>query len=224
MHFHKFSLDRDGRKAIEKVKPENSLVYGWMVGYFYDLYEKNNNIGGIIEMQSYLEDEDCLTSMKRVVLQRSDRMKDIVPQRITPDFNFINEKGYHCMLSEYKTSSQFKLLFFWSTGCMNCVALTRHLYAWYLDQVPEDRPAVFAVNLDEVYDEASWRKKISEMPEWEHMIDKGGIDSEVANAYGVLSTPLMILIDVQTNKIVQVLETIEEMDVILGNPKNYMLK
>lgn len=199
-----------GKAAIERGKAENSLIYGWMADYFYELYERNNNLGGIIELQSYLEDDECLTSMKRIVQQRSDRFKNIVPQSIAPDFHFINENGSHFMLSEYQTSSRFKLLLFWNTGCMNCVALTRHLYAWYQDQILEERLAVFAVNLDEMYDVVDWRKKIIEMPEWEHMIDKGGLDSEVANAYGILYTPIIILIDSKTGKIVQLPQTVDE--------------
>lgn len=199
-----------GRNAIEKVKPANSLVYGWMVGYFYDLYEKNNNIGGIIELQSYLEDDECLTSMKLIVMQRSKAMKNIVPQRFAPDFHFLNEKGFHFSFSEYKTSSRFKLLLFWNTGCMNCLALSSQLYSWYKDLALEDRPAVFAVNLDELYYEIDWRKKIREMPEWEHMIDKGGMDSEVANAYGILFTPFIVLVDSQTGKIVRLPQTVDE--------------
>lgn len=199
-----------GKTAIERIKSENSLIYGWMVGYFYDLYEKNNNMEGIIALQSYLEDDKCLTSMKLIVLQRSEAMKNIIPDQYAPDFQFINEKGFQYMLNEYKTSSRFKLLLFWNTGCMNCLALTDQLYEWYQDLAPEHRPAVFAVNLDELYDETVWRKKISEMPGWEHMIDKGGIDSEVANAYGILYTPEIILIDSKTGRIVKLPQTIDE--------------
>ncbi|MBE0675130.1 MAG: redoxin domain-containing protein, partial [Bacteroidales bacterium] len=173
-----------GIDAIEKVKSENKIIYGWMADYFYKVYEKSGNMKGIIKLNPYLDDLECMTENKRLIHQRSATVENITPGKQAPDFHFINDKEEHFSLYEYKTNSDYKLILFWNTGCMNCIAITKLMHLWYLEQPPEERPAVFAINLDEYYEKEVWEKRISLMPEWEHMIDKGGADSEVANAYG----------------------------------------
>ncbi len=208
------SLAEAGKTLIEKVRYENPLIYGWMADYFYALFNRRNFFEGIVSLQPYIEDPGCLTSYRLMVKQRSTVAETIVPERSAPDFHFIDAGGDQFSFLDSGNQSGFKLLLFWNTGCMKCIALTRQLYSWYLGKAPEERPAVYAVNLDEVYNIDGWLKRVSEMPEWEHMIDKGGIDSEAANAYGILTTPVLILINADTREIVALPQSSEEIDVL----------
>lgn len=203
-----------GTASIEKVRDENPFIYGWMTDYFYDLFSRNNNFDGLVKLQSFLDDPGCLTSYKLMTQRRQAASENVKPGNPAPDFHFINSEGKHFMLHDYETSSRFKMLLFWNTGCMSCIAVTRQIHSWYKETSPEKRPAVFAVNLDENFDVDEWRKKVGAMPEWEHMIDRGGIDSEGANAYCILATPVVFIIDSQSRKIVALPVTIEEIAAI----------
>jgi thiol-disulfide isomerase/thioredoxin len=205
-----------GIASIEKVRYENPLIYGWMADYFYTLFNDRNMFEGIISMQPYFEDPGCLTSIKIMVKLRGTAAAAITPGSIAPDFHFINVGGDQFSFMDCNNPSGFKLLLFWNSGCMKCLALIKQLYSWYLEKEPEDRPAVFAVDLDEVYNVDNWQKKVNEMPEWQHMIDRGSLDSEVANAYGILSTPVLILINSDTREIVALPDSLEEIDILTG--------
>jgi thiol-disulfide isomerase/thioredoxin len=205
-----------GIASIEKVRYENPLIYGWMAEYFYNLFINRNMFEGILSLQPYLEDPGCLTSLKLMVKQRSAVTAAITPGNIAPDFHFINAGGDQFSFMDYNNPSGFKLLLFWNSGCMKCLALIKQLYSWYLEKESDERPAVFTVNLDEVYNVDGWQKKVREMPEWQHMIDSGGIDSEAANAYGILTTPVLILINSDTREIVALPDSFEEIDILTG--------
>jgi thiol-disulfide isomerase/thioredoxin len=204
-----------GMAAIERVRFENPCAYGWMADYFYRLFEERDLADGIIMLRPYLEDTTCLTPFRRLIIDRTGRSDEIAPGNVAPDFTFINHMGHYYRFSDYPAAPGMKILFFWNTGCMDCKAVIRQLYTWYQEQTPEERPTVFTVNLDEDYNESEWRKKISGMPEWEHMIDKGEVDSEVANGYCILYTPVVVLIDAQTSKIVSVPSTIGDMRAVM---------
>ena len=205
-----------GVASVEKVRHENPLIYGWMADYFYSVFNDMNIFKGIVSLQPYVEDPGCLTSIKLMVKQRSAAAAAITPGSIAPDFHFINAGGDQFSFMNCNDPAGFRLLLFWNTGCMKCLAITKQLYSWYLEKDPDDRPAVFAVNLDELYNVDGWKKKVHEMPEWQHMIDRGGIDSEAANAYGILTTPVLILINSNTREIVALPESLGEIDLLTG--------
>jgi len=203
-------------EAIERVRFENPCVYGWMTDYFYTLFEERNSIEGMHMLTPYLEDTTCLTPFKRLIIDRTGRSYEIAPGNVAPDFTFINHNGHYYRFHDYPATEGMKILFFWNTGCMKCIAVIRQFYSWYLGQTPEERPTVFAVNLDEDYNESEWRKKISGMPEWEHMIDRGDVDSEVASGYCILSTPVIVLIDSKSSKIVSMASTVGALRAFMG--------
>jgi hypothetical protein len=208
-----------GSMAMEKIRFEHPYVYGWITDYFYDLYEENNLIQGIIMLQPYLEDPNCLTSQKRIFQQRSVEKERISIGKEAPDFQFINKADQYYMFNEYKTTARFKMILFWNTDCWKCIALSKFLYSWHQQETNSDHLDVFTVNLSNDLIKSVWEKRVDEMPDWEHMIDKGGIDSEVANVYCVLSTPLMVLIDAHTNEIVALPLTVEELNAAINELK-----
>ena len=72
---------------------------------------------------------------------------------------------------------------------------------------------VFALGLDDTATEIPiWTDAITKLPDWKHIRCEGGINSEQANAYFILSTPVMILVDSKTNKIYAIPENIEQLD------------
>ena len=71
---------------------------------------------------------------------------------------------------------------------------------------------VFAMSLDFTDLEIkAWKEAKIKLPGWKHTRSKEGINSAEANAYYILSTPVMILVDSKTNKIVSLPNTAEEL-------------
>ena len=71
---------------------------------------------------------------------------------------------------------------------------------------------VFALSLDESETEIPiWQNAITQLPGWKHIRCEGGINSPEANAYFILSTPVMFLIDNKTNKICAIPENTDKL-------------
>lgn len=71
---------------------------------------------------------------------------------------------------------------------------------------------VVAISLDETETEIkSYNEKIKELKGWLHLHAAEGVRSKVAADYYVLATPVMVLLDAKTKKIVGVPDTLNEL-------------
>ncbi|MGV3706829.1 MAG: redoxin domain-containing protein [Arcticibacter sp.] len=202
-----------GKRAIEKARTGHPLVYGWMVDYFYKGYEGFNISSGIQMLEPYLADPRCLTSKRLEIEKRLKGIESIRPGAIAPDFQITDQSGKTSRLHDYKKGAAYKLLLFWSADCQHCLELVQKLYPWYLETGRKNRMEVLAVSLDFTDVEvAKWNDARLKMDEWKHIHARGGINSEEASAYYVLATPVMILIDPATSKILALPETIEQLN------------
>ncbi|HEY1023694.1 MAG TPA: redoxin domain-containing protein [Sphingobacteriaceae bacterium] len=191
-----------GTRAIEKAKEGHPLVYGWMVDYFYNGYESFNIEPGIQMLQTYLSDPRCLTSKRLEISKRFKGIETMVPGSMAPDFMTTDASGKPVLFSKYKTDLSYKLVLFWSADCHHCKELVKELYPWY-QAIGKDYMDVFAMSLDFTDLEISrWEEAKSKLAGWKHSRPEGGVNSPVADAYYVLSTPVMVLVDSKTNKIV----------------------
>ena len=208
-----------GKTAIEKARKGHPLVYGWMVDYFFSGYESTNMPAGIKMLEPYLNDANCLTKKRQAIEKRLKGMERLVIGSLAPDFTITDDSGNAVLFSKYKSNSRYKLLLFWSADCGHCKELVSKLYPWYQQLSDKKLVSVFALSLDDTSTEIPvWKNAITQLPGWKHIRCQGGINSEQANAYFILSTPVMMLIDAKTNKICAIPENAEQlinnMDVI----------
>lgn len=203
-----------GRRAIEKVKSGHPLLYGWVVDYFYRGYEGFNITAGIRMLEPYLQDPRCLTSRRLEIEKRLKGIESIRPGAIAPDFSLSDPAGKDIQFHDYKKNSAYKLLLFWSADCQHCLELVQELHPFTAAQ--KQPIEVVAVSLDFTDTEiARWQRAKTKLAGWKHSHAKGGINSPEASAYFVLATPVMILVDPATNKILALPETIQQLKDVL---------
>ena len=219
-----------GKTAIEKARQGHPKVYGWMVDYFYTGYESFNMTAGIKMLEPYLNDTLCLTRKRQAIGKRLKGMKTLLIGSLAPDFILDDNAGNTVLFSQYKTNpdTRGKLLLFWSADCGHCTDLVNELYPWYqqlgdslsmpalsgveVSKGDKKLVEVFALSLDDTDTEiAVWKNAITQLQGWKHIRCDGGINSKEANAYFILSTPVMILVDAQTNKIIATPESVQQL-------------
>jgi thiol-disulfide isomerase/thioredoxin len=172
-----------------------------MVDYFFNGYESMNIQAGITMLEPYIKDPNCLTYKRREIEKRVTGIQSITPGTKAPDFTFTDEKGKTQSFADYKTSSKYKLVLFWSADCEHCEAVVNELYKWH--QSNSSKIDVFALSLDESDTEIpKWEVRHKQLTGWNHILTQGGINSKEAEAYFILSTPTMFLVDSKTNEII----------------------
>lgn len=200
------------KTAIDKARAGNPLVYGWMVDYFYNGFEANAIPAGITALQPYLDDPYCHTNKKQQIEKRLAGMKSMLIGSPAPDFIFKDDACVESQFGTYPTSARYKLVLFWSAGCDHCKELIKDLYPWYQQLTDKKMVEVFAIGLDETEPDIQLWDKVHPLLEgWKHTRPAGGINSIVANAYFILSSPTMVLVDAQSNKIVAIPETLAQL-------------
>ena len=194
-----------GRVACEKASQGHPKVYGWMVDYFYNGYETYHIDKGMVMLQQHIDNPNCLTSKKQQIIKRLEGMSRLAPTALSPDFVSSDNQGNNFQFHKWKGPARYKLLLFWSTGCESCQQLVNGLTQWYNEPVNKRKLDIIAVSLDETETEVQkWKTAIITLPAWKHLHAKGGVNSPVANDYAILSTPVMFLIDSESNIIVSV--------------------
>ncbi|MEI7897872.1 MAG: TlpA disulfide reductase family protein [bacterium] len=198
-----------GRNAIEKAKQGHPLVYGWMVDYFYRGYETNGISAGMKILEPYMNDSTCLTSKRQEIARRLKGMETLMAGSIAPNIALKDADGNLFELKSFKTNCKYTLVLFWSAGCSHCVETVNSLYPWQQNADIQQKLTVVAISLDETELEIkSYRQKLSELKGWKHLHDAEGVRSKVAGDYFVLATPVMVLLDSKTKKIVAMPDTL----------------
>ncbi|MEI7725518.1 MAG: thioredoxin-like domain-containing protein [Bacteroidota bacterium] len=201
-----------GKVAIEKAKQGNPLIYGWMVDYFYRGYESNAIDAGMKVLQPYLDDPNCLTSKRQEIERRLKGMETLVAGSKAPDISLKDPEGNLFELNKFETQSKYILLLFWSADCSHCVETVDKLYPWQRQAEVQQKISVVAISLDETETEVkAWDLKIKALTGWKHLRAPEGVRSKVAADYYVLATPVMVLLDAKTMKIVASPNTLEEL-------------
>jgi thioredoxin-related protein len=205
-------LSTAGQRAIEKVKKGDPLVYGWMVDYFFRGYEANGIPAGMKVLQPYLDDPNCLTTKRQEIERRLKGMETLVPGAKAPDISLTDTDGKLFELQNYKTASDYILIFFWSADCSHCKETSDQLFPWQQQPAIQKKMSIVAISLDETDTEISaWEKKRKEMTGWKHLRAEAGVRSKVAADYFILATPVMVLLDARTRQVVAVPNTAEEL-------------
>jgi len=199
-------------KAIEKAKQGNPLVYGWMVDYFYRGFEANDLPTGMKVLKPYLNDPDCLTTKRMEIERRLRGMETLTIGSVAPDIvmNDANSKPFR--LSTYQPATPYILLLFWSADCSHCRETIDKLYPWYQQGHLSTKMPVIAISLDETTTEVSqWEQRIKTLSAFKHLRAEEGISSKVANDYFILATPVMMVLDGKSKKVLALPSTIEQL-------------
>jgi thiol-disulfide isomerase/thioredoxin len=191
------------KTAIEKARQGHPLVYGWMVDYFYKGFESNNIPDGTKVLKPYLNDPNCLTSKRMEIERRLKGIETLVKGSKAPDILLEGTDSSMFELNNYKTSSKYILLLFWSAECPHCQETVDALYPWQNQPEIQKKVSVIAISLDETETEVkAWNQKIKDLAGWKHLRAAEGVRSKVASDYFVLSTPVMILLNEKTKEII----------------------
>jgi len=205
-------LPEAGRNAVEKAKQGHPLVYGWMVDYFYRGYETNSITSGMKILEPYMNDPTCLTTKRLEIERRLKGIETLVPGSKAPDIVMNDLEGGVFDLNSFETPEQFILLLFWSAGCNHCTETINSLYPWWQKPEVKEKIGVVDISLDETETEINeWGKKVNDLKGWKHLHDKEGVRSKVASDYFVLATPVMVLLDSKTKKIVGLPDNLYEL-------------
>ncbi len=192
-----------GSVACEKASQGDPKVYGWMVDYFYNGYETYNIEKGMEILRQHINNPDCLTSKRQEIIKRLEGMVKLVPGVLSPDFVISAKEGDNFEFHKWKGKAHYKLLLFWSTSCGGCYQLTKELMQWHNEPLNKEKLDIVTVNLGETETEARiWKDIIVNFPEWKHLYAQGGVNSLVANDYAILSTPVMFLVESESNLII----------------------
>ena len=205
-----------GRTAIEKAKQGHPLVYGWMVDYFYRGYETNAITAGMKILEPYLNDSTCLTSKRQEIARRLKGMVTLVAGSVAPDITMKDSEGNLFDLNTYATPCKYILILFWSAGCSHCMEMFSTLYPWQQQTQIQQKIKVVAISLDETETEIkNYDEKIKELKGWKHLHATEGVRSKEASDYYVLATPVMVLLDSKTRKIIATPNTLNELKTAL---------
>ena len=201
-----------GKTAIEKAKRGDPRMYGWMVDYFYRGYETNGISAGMKILEPYLDDSSCLTSKRQEIARRLKGIETLVAGSIAPDIKMKDTDGNQFELKTLETQCKYILILFWSAGCSHCMETINVLYPWQQQSEVQKKIKVVAISLDETETEMkSYRQKILQLEGWYHLHADEGVRSKVAGDYFVLATPVMVLLDAKTKKIVTLPNTLEDL-------------
>jgi len=201
-----------GRIACEKASHGNPKVYGWMVDYFYKGYETYNIKDGMAMLREHINNPNCLTSKREQITKRLEGMARLVPGALSPDFVSIDKEGKDFEFHKWKGKARYKLLLFSLTGCGACKRLINGLTQWYNEPKNKGKIDVVIVDLKEIKTEEERQKNVAALPpEWKYTYVKGGIDSPAAKDYAILSTPVMFLIESESNIIVSSPDNLEQL-------------
>jgi thiol-disulfide isomerase/thioredoxin len=202
-----------GKTAIEQAKKGNPVVYGWMVDYFFRGYESFGLQKGMTMLAPYLEDPKCMTERRQAIEKRLKGMETLVPGTLAPDFTYYAEDDSSFQFHDFRGETPYKMVLFWSANCGHCKELVAKLYPWSQEKGRSEKLTIFALSVDEGEKEVvSWNTEREKMPGWKHMLTYGGVNSQEANAYFILSTPVMALVDTKTNRIVAMPQTIDQVE------------
>ena len=198
-----------GKNAIEKAKQGHPLVYGWMVDYFYRGYETNGINAGMKILEPYMNDSNCLTSKRQEIARRLKGMETLVAVSQAPNIIMKDIDDNQFELNTLETQCNYILILFWSAGCSHCVETVNALYPLSQQTDVQQKIKVVAISLDETEIEIkSYQEKTAELKRCKHLCAPEGVRSKVASGYYVLATPVMVLLDAKTKKIIAMPNTL----------------
>ncbi|MDY0281064.1 MAG: thioredoxin-like domain-containing protein [Salinivirgaceae bacterium] len=202
------ALTTAGKRMIEMAKSGDPKLYGHMVDYFFEGFESMDLQGGIRMLNPYVNDPKCLATKKTMIQRRLQGLNTLYVGAVVPDFEIVDSNEQPLKFSKFSSNKPYKMLMFWSADCEYCKQFTDQLYPFYTNSKANESFDVLALSLDDTETEIPmWQKSVSDLPAWTHARAKGGLLSAEAQAYFVVATPVILIVDSKTNKIVSIPQT-----------------
>lgn len=199
-----------GRLACAKASVGHPRVYGWMVDYFYNGYETYNITKGMAMLENNINNPRCLTSKKMAIAKRIEGLNTLVPGVTVSDILVHNFDDREEIVNITKCDKEFRLLVFYDSECSHCTDLLAELRKWYELPANSAQFDIVSIALDrtrEVWEPAFTANAFP----WMDRYAPGGINSQAASDYYVLSAPYMYVVD-KDGVLLSIPTTIEELD------------
>ena len=199
-----------GKLAIGLASAGHPRMYGWLVDYFYTGYETYNIVPGMKMLEKHLNNPGCLTTKRLAIAKRLEGIKKMMPGikvRNVMVHNFADSEETINMASCDKA---YRLLIFYDSKCDHCRELLATLRTWYTSPVNNARLDIVSVCVDSSREAWAAATTANAFP-WTDRYAPGGINSQAASDYYVLSAPNMYLMD-KNGVLVGTPDTVKEMD------------
>lgn len=187
-------LTEAGRLACEKASAGNPRLYGWMVDYFYIGYETYNITRGMSMLENHISNPRCLTSRKLAIAKRLEGIKTLAPGVKLKNILVHNFEDREEVINISVCPKKYRLLVFYDSDCDHCRDLLAALRKWY--KVPENNALLNVATIAIDQNRKTWEAAFTDnnFP-WTDRYAPGGINSQAASDYYVLSAPYMYLVD-----------------------------
>jgi len=199
-----------GKLAIESASVGHPRVYGWMVDYFYNGYETYNITSGMVMLMKHLNNPGCLTTKRLAIAKRLEGIKKMVTGVKVPNVMVHNFEDREEIVNVSTCDKDYRLLLFYDSECDHCRQLLAALRNWYTVPANTARLEIASISLDrtrEVWEPAFTANAFP----WTDRYAPGGINSQAATDYYVLSAPYMYLLD-KNGALVGIPLTVEELE------------
>ena len=134
----------------------------------------------------------CELPLSEESLAKIDQMVKFKPGDQIPEFRLPNQTEHLVPISGL--TGELNVIVFWASWCPHCMRELPKLKDLY-DELP-GKLGVYAISVDSV--KTDWMRAVkSENLKWLNVIDDKGWESENLRAFGVTSTPSLILVDSQ---------------------------
>jgi len=199
-----------GKLAIESASVGHPRVYGWMVDYFYNGYETYNITSGMVMLEKHLNNPGCLTSKRLAIAKRLEGLKKMVPGVAVRNVMVHNFDDREETINMTACDKNYRLLLFYDSECDHCRQLLAAVRKWYELPANSTRLEVVSVALDRTREVWEPFFTANAFP-WIDRYAPGGVNSQAATDYYVLSAPYMYLVD-KNGALMGIPNTVEEMD------------
>jgi thiol-disulfide isomerase/thioredoxin len=183
-----------GKMACQKAQTAHPLVYGWIVDYFYNGYETYNISKGLQMLGEHIKQPNCLTTKRREIERRLQGIKTLTPGVKAPLLAVHDSHNKEMTLDWKAENKDYHLLLFYESECGHCHELMTQLREWMQNPDNSLWMDVISIGLDDKREDWAQASEKNKFP-WKDYHAEGGVNSQAAASYYVLSTPSLFVVD-----------------------------
>jgi len=181
---------------LNRASDAHPKVYGAIVDQLFLQFTSIGFDPGMVVLGNHINRPTCASARKDDITRKLASMGRLRPGSSMFDINVPMKDGPSLPLSSLTKEKPLSLLLFWSAGCSHCMELIEGMISKISSPVISARLQVIAVSLDRSdADRQKWQQTIARLPDWRHSILSDGPNHPLPQAFGVLATPTMFLID-----------------------------
>jgi hypothetical protein len=181
---------------LDRISIGHPLVYGAIVDQLFLQFTRIGFDSGIAALGNHINRTTCASARKDDITRKLAFIGRLRPGSSMFDINVPMKEGPSLPLSKLTQDKPLSLILFWSAGCSHCMELIEGMLPKMSSPEINARLQVIAVSLDRSdADRQKWQQTIARLPSWRHSILSDGPNHPLAQAFGVLATPTMFLIE-----------------------------